>query len=200
MDTPCAGATPGKATGQSVLQPEPQQLPQPPPSPAIMNVAAEMRAMNERMTCLQSSVDDVLWFLSQSRMESRKVNQGGDRDLKQTRPPPPKSASAWAVARSEALARSATILGSGMLSSARYNNFPTIPKQVAWCALHVNAESHALACACLFPRSHWQTDQAPKQCTNTHTNTHTHEGAARAWIHPMAPGACPRTDSHSARE
>jgi hypothetical protein len=195
-----------------------------------------MRAMNERMTCLQSSVDDVLWFLSQSRLESRQANQGRDRDLQQTRPPPPESASAWAVARSEALARSATILGSGMLSSARYNNFPTIPKQVACCSLHVNAESHALAWACLFPRAlqpsvhlcvchRGRVDEClcesmqrsickliprtpcrtgklikPPNNVRTHTHKHTHKGAARAWIHPMAPVACPRTDSHSARE
>jgi hypothetical protein len=191
--------------------------------------------MNERMTCLQSSVDDVLWFLSQSRMQSRQANQGHHRDLQQTRPPPPQSASAWAVARSEALARSATSSGSGMLSSAGYSSVATIPKQVAWCALHVHAESHAWAwaglsprscnhlcaivfaivgastCLCvsmqtsickLIPRTPCGTGKLIKPPNNvqTHTQTHTHKGAARARIHSMAPVACPRIEPHSARE
>lgn len=182
--SPCAGAAPGEKTGQSLLQQQPQQQLQPPSLSAMLDVKAEMKAMNERMTCLQSSVDNILWILSQSCLESihqangpqshtpganpfhreRQANQGCDQDFRETRHLPPKRTSAWAVTHKEMLGRSATIPGSAMLSSAGYNNnngsnVPKIPKQVMHFALHVHAEHDRRELDSSFGRSKTFTHQ-----------------------------------------
>ena len=155
---PCPASATGEPTGQSTAQPQGSSRPPLPP-----HLEAELRAMNERMTCLQTSVDDVLWMLSQARLHSihqpqefhaqlhtsqfeRQLHASRARDRHQTRAPPPKRVSAWAAARG------AAPQGAGLHRSAGYFD-PVSPKQVlrcgCLCMFRWCRRVRALVCVCM---------------------------------------------------
>ena len=147
----------GATIGQSV--PKPQESP-PPPLPS--HLQAELRAMNERMTSLQTSVDDILWILSQARLDSihqphepyprshpsppgRQRHTSRDPDRHQTRAPPPQRVGAWAATRGAAPQAAELHRSTGYVG-------PTSPKQVL--SGVVFASSVVGACSCTYLRTH----------------------------------------------